>query len=161
MDKRETCLQVVLINPLIPPNTGNIARLCAANDIELHLVGDIGFSLDDKHLKRAGLDYWDHVKLYRHDTFDSFIQDHLLRRGEAPRCFFFTKKADKSFFDQQFKEGDVLVFGPEDKGFSDDFLADRRHDSLRIPMSTGNVRSLNLSSAVAVAVYEALRQIKR
>jgi len=150
-------LKVVLVNPLIPPNTGNIARLCAANDLELHLVGELGFSLDDKHLKRAGLDYWEHVKLFRHESFDSFVKE----QPKGPRFFFFTKKAEKSLFEEQFREGDVLVFGPEDKGFSDDFLAEKADSSLKIPMQTDNVRSLNLSSAVAVAVYEALRQIKR
>jgi tRNA (cytidine/uridine-2'-O-)-methyltransferase len=147
-------LKVVLVNPLIPPNTGNIARLCAANDIELHIVGKMGFSVDDKHLKRAGLDYWEHVKIFFHDDIDAFFRVH---KG---RAFFFTKKAEKSIFEQDLIDGDALIFGPEDIGLNDVMLSDKRGVALKIPMLTDNVRSLNLSSAVAIAVYEALRQIK-
>ncbi len=147
-------LKVVLVNPLIPPNTGNIARLCAANDIELHIVGKMGFSVDDKHLKRAGLDYWEHVKIFFHNDIDDFFRVH---KG---RAFFFTKKAEKSIFEQDLIDGDALIFGPEDIGLNDVMLSDKRGVALKIPMLTDNVRSLNLSSAVAIAVYEALRQIK-
>ncbi len=158
MDKKVS-IKVVLVEPMIPPNTGNIARLCASNNLELYLVGKLGFSLDDKHLKRAGLDYWEHVKLFILHSFDDFVLDQKTKTGFEPRCFFFTKKAKKSIFEHKFIDGDVLVFGPEDKGFSDEFLAVHTANLIRIPMQSENVRSLNLSSAVAVAVYEAMRQI--
>ncbi|MEI6092253.1 MAG: tRNA (cytidine(34)-2'-O)-methyltransferase [bacterium] len=153
-------LKIVLVNPLIPQNTGNIARLCAANDFELHLVGKLGFSLDDKHLKRAGLDYWPHVKLFFHESFEKF----LLYEGideQVNGVFVFTKKASKELFEFVFNDGDRLVFGPEDSGFSDVFLEKYANNTVKIPMQTDNVRSLNLSSAVAISSYEALRQIKK
>ena len=153
-------LKVVLVNPLIPQNTGNIARLCAANDFELHLVGKLGFSLDDKHLKRAGLDYWEHVKLFLHDSFEFFMDKECLPQKDRPGFFIFTKRAKIELFDASFKNCDSLVFGPEDKGFSDDFLHKYGDQAVRIPMQSANVRSLNLSSAVAISSYEALRQIK-
>ena len=148
-------LKIVLVEPRIPPNTGNIARLCAANDLELHLVGKLGFSLDNKELKRAGLDYWEHVKLFTHDTFDSFIQG----QKDISRIFLFSKSGQKSFFEVNFENGDVLVFGPEDKGLPNEILSRYPSQLVGIPMQTRNVRSLNLSSAVAVATYEAIRQI--
>jgi tRNA (cytidine/uridine-2'-O-)-methyltransferase len=148
-------IKIVLVEPRIPPNTGNIARLCAANDLELHLVGKLGFSLDNKELKRAGLDYWEHVKLFIHDSFDSFVKE----QKNNLRIFLFSKSAQKSFYDINFENGDVLVFGPEDKGLSKEILLQLPSQLVGIPMQTGNVRSLNLSSAVAVATYEAMRQI--
>ena len=148
-------IKVVLVEPMIPPNTGNISRLCAANDLELHLVGKLGFSLDDKHLKRAGLDYWDSVKLFIHKDLDSFIDELACSK----RMFFFSKTATNNFFDVAFEDGDILVFGPEDKGFSKELLSKYKNRLVKIPMQTKNVRSLNLSSAVAIAVYEAIRQI--
>ena len=159
-------LKIVLVNPLIPQNTGNIARLCAANDIELHLAGKLGFSLDDKHLKRAGLDYWEYVKLFTHGSFDDLLAPQKKNSaGESgsisdPRFFVFTKKAEKGLFDISFKDGDMLVFGPEGKGFSKDFLYKYADNTVKIPMQSLNVRSLNLSSAVAIAAYEAMRQIR-
>jgi len=152
-------LKVALVNPLIPQNTGNIARLCAANGFELHLIGKLGFSLDDKHLKRAGLDYWEHVKLFRHDSFEAFIDKE--NKDSKHDIFVFTKKADKDVFDVKFKNDDIIVFGPEDNGLSDEFLAKYSGNMVRIPMQTDNVRSLNLSNCVAIASYEAMRQIKK
>ena len=149
-------LKIALVEPKIPPNTGNIARLCAANDFELHLIGKLGFSLDNKELKRAGLDYWEHVKLFIHDSFDSFIQEQM----DVSRVFFFSKTGSKSFFDISFNNGDILVFGPEDKGLSQELLSQYPGQLVGIPMQTSNVRSLNLSSAVAVATYEAMRQVR-
>ena len=152
---KKAFLKIALVEPRIPPNTGNIARLCAANDLELHLVGKLGFTLDDKQLKRAGLDYWEHVKLFTHDSFDSFIK----QQSDTSRIFLFSKTGQKSFFDINFKNGDVLIFGPEDKGLPQEILSKYPSQLVGIPMQTQNVRSLNLSSAVAVATYEAIRQI--
>lgn len=148
-------IKIVLVEPRIPPNTGNIARLCAANDLELHLVGKLGFTLDDKQLKRAGLDYWEHVKLFIHDSFGSFVKE----QKDSSRIFLFSKSGQKSFYDINFENGDVLVFGPEDKGLPKEILSQFPSQLVGIPMQTSNVRSLNLSSAVAVATYEAMRQI--
>jgi len=148
-------LKIVLVEPRIPPNTGNIARLCAANDLELHLAGKLGFTLDDKQLKRAGLDYWEHVKLFIHDSFDSFVKE----QEDTSRLFLFSKSGKKSFFEVDFKNGDILVFGPEDKGLPNEIVSKYPSQLVGIPMQTKNVRSLNLSSAVAVATYEAMRQI--
>lgn len=155
MSLDKTFLKIALVEPLIPPNTGNISRLCAANDLELHLVGKLGFSLDDKSLKRAGLDYWEHVKLFIHKSFDSFVNE----QKNVSRLFFFSKLGKKNIFEVDFKNGDVLVFGPEDKGFSETIISKYSEQLIRIPMQTQNVRSLNLSSAVAIAAYEAMRQI--
>ncbi|MCX6111911.1 MAG: tRNA (cytidine(34)-2'-O)-methyltransferase [Proteobacteria bacterium] len=153
-------LKIVLINPLIPQNTGNIARLCAANDFDLHLIGKLGFSLEDKQLKRAGLDYWEYVKLFRHDSFEDFLNNENEYVNLPFNFFVFTKKANKDLFEIRFKDGDALVFGPEDNGFSSDFLQKYNIHTVKIPMQAANVRSLNLSSAVAISSYEALRQIK-
>ncbi len=153
-------LKIVLVNPLIPQNTGNIARLCAANDFELHLVGKLGFSLEDKQLKRAGLDYWEHVRLSLHDSFEDFLDKENLSEKPHIDFFVFTKRAKKELFDVKFMNGNSLVFGPEDKGFSDDFLHKYGEQAVRIPMQSSNVRSLNLSSSVAISSYEAVRQIK-
>jgi len=152
---KKAFIKITLVEPQIPPNTGNIARLCAANDFELHLVGKLGFSLDDKSLKRAGLDYWEHVKLFLHESFDSFIKE----QRDASRIFFFSKAGKIDLFEIDFKNGDVLVFGPEDKGLSDNITSRYPGQTVRVPMQTDNVRSLNLSSAVAIASYEAMRQI--
>lgn len=152
-------LKIVLVNPLIPQNTGNIARLCAANDFELHLVGKLGFSLDDKHLKRAGLDYWPHVKMFQHVSFEEFLLSEGIKE-QTTGFLVFTKKANRELFEVKFNDGDRLVFGPEDNGFSDTFLEKYSTQTVRIPMQTNNVRSLNLSSSVAISSYVALRQIK-
>lgn len=152
-------LKIVLINPKIPPNTGNIARLCAANDFELHLVGELGFSLSDKHLKRAGLDYWKHVKLFQHADFNEYLKVEKERIGTDPRFFMFTKKAQFDLFDVKFEHGDTLVFGAEDYGIPCGLLVENFEHTVRIPMQTKNVRSLNLSGAVSIASYEAMRQI--
>lgn len=144
-------IHVVLVEPQIPPNTGNIARLCAAMQLSLHLIGPLGFSIDDKQLKRAGLDYWPYVKVTRHDS----LQD--LGKG---RFFYFTTKSERPYTQLQFADGDFLVFGSETKGLPEDLLQANKDFTATIPM-TGKVRSLNLSTTVAMAVGEALRQIKK
>ncbi len=153
---------VVFVEPRIPPNTGNAIRLAAATGCELHLVGPLGFDLSHAKLRRAGLDYHDLATVRVHENLASFwpIFDSggLGRTGSSGRVFAFTGKATCSFADIAYRPGDVLMFGPEPTGLSDDVLADPRvTERVRIPMLAGR-RSLNLSNAAAIAVYEAWRQ---
>ncbi len=145
-------MHIVLVEPEIPGNTGNIARLCAGTGIELHLVRPLGFSTDDKHLKRAGLDYWHLVKLHYHDSFADVHQQY----AGAP-FYFCTTKAKHSYADIAYTSNSVLVFGKETAGLPEALLAANEEHTIRIPMQAG-ARSLNLSNAVAVVAYEALRQ---
>ncbi len=147
--------QVALLEPEIPPNTGNIARLCAATGTPLHLIGRLGFRLHDAALRRAGLDYWDSVDLRRHAGMEAFFQ-----AIPPARCFFFSSGGRKSYLDAGFQPGDALVFGCESRGLPEALLEAYPNAVLGIPMRTDHVRSLNLSSAVAIVLYEALRQIK-
>lgn len=147
-------LRVVLVEPEIPPNTGNIARTCAATGSRLHLIEPLGFKITDAKLKRAGLDYWDSVTMAPHPNFD-----HFLERAGQPRCWLFTTGAGHSLFDADFMPGDALVFGPETRGLSDELLARFPDRQLGIPLRADHVRSLNLSTAAGIAIYEALRQI--
>jgi tRNA (cytidine/uridine-2'-O-)-methyltransferase len=149
-------LRVVLVEPEIPPNTGNIARTCAATGSILHLIEPLGFKLTDARLKRAGLDYWDAVAMKPHPSFDAFLES-----AGHPRCWFFTTGAPTSLFDARFAPGDALVFGPETRGLSDELLARNRDRLLGIPIRADYVRSLNLSTAAGIAIYEALRQLSR
>lgn len=146
-------MQVVLVEPEIPPNTGNIARTCAATDSRLHLVHPLGFELSDKQLKRAGLDYWPHVDLREHASLEAC----LAGRGTHP-VWYFSKKAARSIYDAEFSRGDYLVFGPETRGLPEDLLHKAGARALRIPMRGDAVRSLNLGTSVGIALYEALRQ---
>lgn len=151
--EHNTPFHIVLIEPEIPPNTGNIGRLCAATGTHLHLVGKLGFSLDDKHLKRAGLDYWPEVKLHRWDSLEH------LRQAYSDRRFWFTsKKARQIHVSVQFTAGDFLVFGKETLGLSEDLLDIEKEHALRIPIFSSAVRSLNLANSAAIILYEALRQ---
>lgn len=147
-------LHLVLVSPEIPGNTGNIGRLCAGADVWLHLVEPLGFELDNRYLKRAGLDYWSHVRLCVHPSF-SAIEEIFPRE----RLHLFSKKTTRRYTEVRWRPGSVLVFGCETKGLSDEIL--ERHDErlYRIPISD-KVRSLNLSNACAVALYEALRQLE-
>lgn len=149
-------LHVALWEPEIPPNTGNIARLCVAVGARLHLVGRLGFQLDERRLRRAGLDYWPLVDLERHTTLAEFEAE---QQAAGRRLWLFSARADRPYTEAAYGDEDVLVFGPETRGLPEDFLhrhADRR---VRIPMPTGKVRSLNLAVAVGIGVYEALRRI--
>jgi tRNA (cytidine/uridine-2'-O-)-methyltransferase len=147
--------QVVLIQPLIPPNTGNIARTCAATQTPLHLVGPLGFDLSDRHLKRAGLDYWPHVNLQVHEGFADF-QHH--RHSQGGRAIGFSTKGTITHLDFQFAPQDWLLFGQETAGLPPEVL--EICDALvYIPMSRDHVRSLNLSVSVAVGLFEAKRQL--
>jgi len=145
-------LHIVLFEPEIPPNTGNIARLCACTACQLHLVHPLGFDITDKHLKRAGLDYWPYLDVQEHADWTA------VRKALAKhRWFGLSTKAGQSIWDSEFEPGDVLVMGPETRGLPDNILNDLT--PLRIPMrQDAPVRSLNLSSACAIVVYEAMRQ---
>jgi len=146
-------LNVALYEPEIPPNTGNIARLCAATNSRLHIIGVTGFRMDDRTLRRAGLDYWKEVSLERHIDLESL-------RSNYPenRFFFFTTKATKCYTSARYGKGDFLVFGPETRGLPEEILNANLEHCYRIPMLNPNVRSLNLANSVAIVLYEALRQ---
>ena len=146
-------IRVALVEPEIPPNTGNIARLCAATRVPLHIVGVTGFRLDDKAVRRAGLDYWPEVILRRHPN----IEDLHESLPEA-RFLYLTTKANTSYLDWDFSLGDCLVFGRETRGLPEQVLRSNWERCLTIPMLNSNVRSLNLATAVGVVLYEALRQ---
>ena len=151
--------RVVLVEPEIPPNTGNVARLCAATSCPLHLVGKLGFSIDDHAVRRAGLDYWHLVDLHTHgDLPEAESSIIAASTPPAPRFWFFSGKARTSFLDVHFIEGDVLVFGKESVGLPESLLAERETSVVGIP-TLGAVRSLNLANSVSIALYEALRQI--
>jgi len=143
---------VVLVEPEIPPNTGNIARLCLATRSTLHLIKPLGFSLDDRELKRAGLDYWNEVDV---QIWDSFQQLQRAQRNAA-RYFFLTTKSRRAYYDVDFRDGDFFVFGRETKGLPESLLAQNREACLTIPMQ--GTRSLNLATAVAIVLFEAVRQ---
>lgn len=143
---------VVLVEPEIPQNAGNIARTCAATGTTLHMIRPLGFEVSDKYLKRAGLDYWNLVEVCYYDSFDE-----LKAKYPEGRFFFFTTKARKNHCQADFKDGDFLVFGKETKGLDEKLLLKHEGECLRIPMREA-ARSLNLSNSVAVALYEALRQ---
>ncbi len=147
-------IHVALLEPEIPPNTGNIARLCAANGLPLHLIGRLGFRLHDPALKRAGLDYWQAVDLRRHDSLEDF--ENSIGDG---RVFCFSAHAERLYSSAQFKHSDYLLFGSETRGLPAGVMKRHGERVLRIPMLTQSVRSLNLATAVGIAVYEALRQI--
>jgi tRNA (cytidine/uridine-2'-O-)-methyltransferase len=147
-------MQVVLFEPEIPPNTGSVARLCAATLTPLHLVEPLGFKIDDKHLKRAGLDYWEFVELQVHKSWDDF-----LRTAAPQKLRFFSKRGTKSYTSVRYSDDDFLVFGPETRGLPQRILDDVPESALRIPMMGAGVRSLNLSNAVSIVLYEALRQL--
>ncbi len=143
---------IVLVEPEIPQNTGNIARTCAATGARLHLVKPLGFSLEDKFLKRAGLDYWQYLDVKTYENLDDFFF------SAAPKRFFlYTTKGRTIHSDARFEDGDFLLFGKETKGLPESLLKENPEKCLRIPMLE-NLRSLNLSNCVAIAVYEALRQ---
>ncbi len=144
---------IVLIEPEIPPNTGNIGRLCAATGAHLHLVGKLGFSLDDKHMRRAGLDYWPEVKLHRWDSLEELKQCY-----PHGRFWYASKKAKQSYVDVKYEAGDFLVFGKETLGLPEELLAAEHEHTLLIPILTPAVRSLNLANSAAIILYEALRQ---
>ena len=143
---------VVLVEPEIPPNTGNIGRLCLATGSTLHLVRPFGFSLEQRQLRRAGLDYWDEVQLQLWDSFDALHQ----AQSADVRYFFLTTKAERPYYTLNFRNGDFFVFGRETKGLPHKLLAANADDCITIPMH--GTRSLNLATAVAIVLFEAVRQ---
>ena len=148
-------LHVVLVEPEIPPNTGNIGRLCLATDAHLHLVKPLGFSISDRALKRAGLDYWKDVRV---SVWES-LSDVQAAQPAATRYFYLTTKTQRAYWDAQFRDGDFLVFGRETKGLPEPLLESNREHLLTIPM-TAPTRSLNLATAVGIVLYEAVRQLR-
>jgi tRNA (cytidine/uridine-2'-O-)-methyltransferase len=150
-----TPFHIVLVEPEIPPNTGNIARLCGATCTVLHLVGKLGFATDDRTLKRAGLDYWHAVDV----RYWSRLEE-LQEAFPGGRFIYTSKKADRSYVDMAYEEGDFLVFGKETKGLPEELLAANPGTSVRIPIF-GPVRSINLSTSAGIVLYEALRQTGR
>ena len=146
-------IRVALVEPEIPPNTGNIARLCAATRVPLHVVGVTGFRLDDKAVRRAGLDYWPEVTLEKHRTLED-----LYAGFPQARFLYLTTKAERSYLDWQFQPDDCLIFGRETRGLPVDVLQSNWDRCLTIPMLNPRVRSLNLATAVGIVLYEALRQ---
>jgi tRNA (cytidine/uridine-2'-O-)-methyltransferase len=151
-------LQVVLVSPQIPPNTGNVARTCAVTGSRLHLVGPLGFSLDEKRLRRAGLDYWEDLSAEVYADWSEFEARGL--RGQIGKLHLFGARAGRSLWQARFAPGDFLVFGSEQLGLPPALLAGWPDRCLAIPMLPGR-RSLNLSVAVGIAVYEALRSLSR
>jgi tRNA (cytidine/uridine-2'-O-)-methyltransferase len=147
-------VNVVLVEPEIPPNTGNVARLCAATNTTLHLVEPLGFKLDDAQLKRAGLDYWQHVRWHRWPDWAAF-QRHLPAKA---RLWFIESNGPRSYSDARYRPDDHLVFGRETAGLPRALLEQHRDHWLHIPVVNSAVRSLNLSNCVAVVLFEALRQ---
>ena len=147
-------LHIALLEPEIPPNTGNIARLCAATFTSLHIVGVTGFRMDDRTLRRAGLDYWDEVKLHRHMDLPS-----LYEALPQSRFLYITTKSTKSYTDWKFNPNDCLIFGRETRGLPEELLEANRERCLTIPMPNKNIRSLNLATSAGIILYEALRQI--
>ena len=148
----EHSLNVALIEPEIPQNTGNIARTCAATGARLHLVGPMGFQIDERRVRRAGLDYWDKLDITYYDSTEAFF-----RQNEGAEFFYYTTKAEQTHTDVNYPNGAFLVFGKETKGLPEELLKANHDRCVRIPMR-GIIRSLNLSNSVAIAVYEALRQ---
>jgi tRNA (cytidine/uridine-2'-O-)-methyltransferase len=145
--------QIVLVEPEIPPNTGTIARFCAVTNTVLHLVEPLGFKLDDRALKRAGMDYWQHVTWHTWPSFAAL-------RGAHPqaRFYFLTTKSGRPYTEARFEPGDFLVFGRETKGLPESLLRENAEGCLTIPMANPHVRSLNLATAAAIVLFEALRQ---
>lgn len=146
-------LNIALVEPEIPQNTGNISRTCAVTGTSLHLVRPLGFTIDDKHLKRAGLDYWPMLDLHYYDSYADF-EEKLAGR----RMWFFSTHAEKLYTEVDYRDGDFLVFGKETAGLGEEILKKHSEYAVRLPMRP-ELRSLNLSNAAAIALYEALRQL--
>lgn len=148
-------LHIVLVEPEIPPNTGNIARTCAITNTSLHLVKPLGFNIDDKTVRRAGLDYWDHLDLHIYDSFQDFMD-----KNTISNMLFVSTLGDKTYTDVKYNEDTMLVFGRETLGLDRELLNKYKDRTIKIPMGNNeNLRSLNLSNSAAIVLYEALRQL--
>ena len=148
-------LNIVFVEPEIPPNTGNIARTCAATDTKLHLVKPLEFDIDDRHVKRAGLDYWPYVDLEIHESLDDFIKKY----GEK-RMWLATTKGGRLYTEVKYEDGDFILFGRETRGLPRDFIHENEEKAVRIPMSENTrARSFNLSNSANIILFEALRQL--
>ena len=147
-------LTVTLFEPKIPPNTGNIARLCGANNVKLDLVGNLGFDMEDKYLKRAGLDYWDHIKWEYFPSIDEYCLDAFQNKFHL-----LTTKSKNVYTDRVFTKNDIIIFGSETAGISENILNEYPENACTIPMINENIRSLNLATSVGIVLYEAIRQI--
>jgi tRNA (cytidine/uridine-2'-O-)-methyltransferase len=152
-------LRVCLVEPEIPPNTGNISRLCAGLDVPLDLVGRLGFTISERAIRRAGLDYWEHVKLTHHKNWEAFKEAVGKTADAGPRFIYTSSFAEELYTEVEYQPGDVLVFGRESKGLDPQIWEETPGRLVRIP-HWGPVRSLNLSNAVAVVAYEAMRQMR-
>lgn len=152
--RQGSLFQVALIEPEIPQNTGNIGRSCVGTRSELHIVGKTGFDITDKNLKRAGLDYWQHLPWKHHET----LVDWQNQLKDPKRVFYFSTKGKRYYYDMQFEPGDCFVFGKETKGLDEDLLRRNEEQVLKIPL-LGPVRSLNVATAVTIVLYEAIRQV--
>ena len=147
-------LTVTLFEPKIPPNTGNIARLCGANNVKLDLVGNLGFDMGDKYLKRAGLDYWDQIKWEYFPSIDEYCLNAFQNKFHL-----LTTKSKNVYTDRIFTKNDIIIFGSETAGISENILNEYSENACTIPMINKNVRSLNLATSVGIVLYEAIRQI--
>jgi len=147
-------LNIVLFQPEIPQNTGNIGRTCVLTDCKLHLIKPLGFSLEEKQLKRAGLDYWPYLKLEIHESYEAFSEKY-----KDSTFYYSTTKASKLYSEVEYKEGDFIIFGRESSGLPDNVRGNNLEKCIRVPMINSTTRSLNLSNTVAIVTYEALRQI--
>ena len=148
-------IHIVFVEPEIPQNTGNIARTCAATDTVLHLVKPLGFNIDDKSVRRAGLDYWEHVKLEIHESFGEFLDKY-----KDATMYLATTKGGNRYSDVEFMDGDMILFGRKTKGFPKKFIKERKEMAIRIPNSENTrLRSLNLSNSANIILFEALRQL--
>ena len=147
-------LTVTLFEPKIPPNTGNIARLCGANNVKLDLVGNLGFDMEDKYLKRAGLDYWDHIKWEYFPSIDEYCLSAFQHKFHL-----LTTKSKNIYTDRVFTKNDIIIFGSETAGISENILNEYPENACTIPMINKNIRSLNLATSVGIVLYEAIRQI--
>ena len=147
-------LTVTLFEPKIPPNTGNIARLCGANNVKLDLVGNLGFDMEDKYLKRAGLDYWDHIKWEYFPSIDEYCLNAFQNKFHL-----LTTKSKNVYTDRVYTKNDIIIFGSETAGISENILNEYPENACTIPMINKNIRSLNLATSVGIVLYEAIRQI--
>lgn len=154
METSKSLFKIVLVEPEIPQNTGNIGRTCVGTDCELHIIGPMSFEITDSNLKRAGLDYWQHLRWFYYDNYQQWFD----KVEDPSRVFYFSTKVKQTYYDIQYQRGDWLVFGKETKGLPPEIINNNPKQAVTIPQP-GQVRSLNLATSVAIAVYEGFRQV--